>query len=403
LNSVSNVLAPRPQLMFPFLPRYQPLPRTALHILPDMFSWVQRWPENHLIAVEIGSGVCVLVVWAHHVLGLTVLVKVHRHDAIDEVHFGTSPEVLVIDYYRHGTNTTVTLLSKSDVTAESERLTIKAGPDEDEITANSRAPIKGFAKTTIDKLAPYPGARGKILHEMASVTAAFTILISKHLSIIAGGNNFLPRTPSDGSSHESREAEYTGEIPDINDWKNFEDTAIDIPERNLLGVIGILFDGQKLDMNRVNEYVNFYAMKRLSWIQEPPKGIHAIIQEWDDEFSWRSLRSAALVLSMLALAFAHVLEFDDFSQLPFSLSLGVFYNSSLWDRLYLWDGLAAIRVPENVWFEVIARGMIGQTGGGDIRSACLVSENGWSVFLNTFGDPDPGFIGKSEILKVEYT
>ena len=57
---------------------------------------VKRFPEEHLLYIEAGHCVCALVVWAHHMLGLTVRVKLSRtqpnlnQDPFHEVKFGSA-------------------------------------------------------------------------------------------------------------------------------------------------------------------------------------------------------------------------------------------------------------------------------------------------------------------------
>ena len=38
--------------------------------------------------------------------------------------------------------------------------------------------------------------------------------------------------------------------------------------------------------------------------------------------------------------------------------------------------------------------MIGYTGETDLQTISLISDRGWSIYLSTFGDADPTYIGK---------
>ena len=65
-----------------------------------MFPLVQSLPEDRLILIDTAKdgGACSLVVWAHHVLGLTVLVRSYgsENDLIEK-QFGTGTSNVVID------------------------------------------------------------------------------------------------------------------------------------------------------------------------------------------------------------------------------------------------------------------------------------------------------------------
>jgi hypothetical protein len=359
-----------------------------------MAPWIQHWPENHIMTAEIGTGICFLVVWTHLVLGIPVLVKVHWKTGLNsEVSFGVSPEIFIINFYEHGVTSTITLLSQSDPGVEREKLTIRAGPDEEELRADPHAPAKGYAIKVFETMTTSGGMQKRLLSEFSSLTLAFAHLISEHISIITGGSSLAPQTPSDVSITESMEIDYTAPLPDINAWKDFEDTYIEVPKSKLATAVNVLFEGQKWSQGQLDQFKNLYYGKRLTWIKDPPDFIKPLLQEDSNPYLWRDLRNSALRLGQLALAFTQVQVPDDYSLLPLGLFQGPF-GTELGDRVYIWQGEGPIRVNGDVWFQTIARAMIGVSGSENFTSACVVSERGWSIFYNTLGDPDPGLICK---------
>ncbi|MCJ1288747.1 hypothetical protein MMC34_000276 [Xylographa carneopallida] len=51
------------------------IPHAILRTLIDALPAVQRFPENHFLLIRTSEGITALIVWIHHVLGLTVEIK----------------------------------------------------------------------------------------------------------------------------------------------------------------------------------------------------------------------------------------------------------------------------------------------------------------------------------------
>lgn len=69
------------------------IPISILQGLLDSLTAVQHLPEARLIRIRSIDGATTIVVWAHHVLGLTVLVE----SALGSERFGDGPETVYID------------------------------------------------------------------------------------------------------------------------------------------------------------------------------------------------------------------------------------------------------------------------------------------------------------------
>lgn len=71
----------------------RPIPIAVLQALLDSFTAVQYLPENRFLHIESFRGISTIVVWAHHVLGLTVCVEGDN----STVRFGDGFESVFID------------------------------------------------------------------------------------------------------------------------------------------------------------------------------------------------------------------------------------------------------------------------------------------------------------------
>src|SRR5271155_1297964 len=147
-----------------------------------MFPIVQSLSEDRIIHIESGSGVCVLVVWAHHVMGLTVLVKTYFQGVCKEALFGTGNEQIIIDD-RSDVNgksrqPSITLLevSKKDIL-----FSIKPEPDESPIKGLFKRPAKGYGKIALDARFHGGPAKEIMIDNMIRLSTAMAMKLSKYL------------------------------------------------------------------------------------------------------------------------------------------------------------------------------------------------------------------------------
>ena len=105
--------------------------------------------------------------------------------------------------------------------------------------------------------------------------------------------------------------------------------------------------------------------------------------------AWQSMLETTKYLSVVLLAFAFVKDLDVCADLPLSQTLNLLSQNDLVLQLNAWNGKSRIWIPEDCWFLVLGRLTVGHKTAIDTTSSCLVSDRGWSVFLNTFGNVDP--------------
>jgi hypothetical protein len=68
---------------------------------PLLLSSVQKFPEERILLIQTNRVACILVVWAHHVPGLSVLVRLHGDWNQKDTRFGPSPEQVIVDVKEH--------------------------------------------------------------------------------------------------------------------------------------------------------------------------------------------------------------------------------------------------------------------------------------------------------------
>jgi hypothetical protein len=177
----------------------KPINSAILRGLTLYFPSVQSLPEDREILIQTHTGVGILVVWAHLVLGLDVLVR-HPNSwkedpktgqaTPEEVFFGKSPATVTIDCTL-GLEECVILIEA----ATSEHLfSIEPEPDQDSVISSIvKKPAKGigmkFLESSWMRMAKHSrGNDGKAacLHEMVLISTALAIRFSKCLHIKDG-------------------------------------------------------------------------------------------------------------------------------------------------------------------------------------------------------------------------
>jgi hypothetical protein len=136
-----------------------------------------------------------------------------------------------------------------------------------------------------------------------------------------------------------------------------------------------------------------------------PEVISAMIQDWPERGTcaspedaasiaeWPRLRLMAMQLSTLILAFAHVSDLHAASGLPLCQFPHLLSGTDLSKQIATWDGSKPLQIKSNVWFEIIVQLTVSHTTETSFETTSLISARGWSIFLNTFGDADPSYIG----------
>ena len=332
-----------------------------------------------------------MVVWAHHILGLSVWVRLEP--TRDEHRFGSSSEEIIIDAFPRNKASarepSITLLSTS---TRGTLFKMTAEPDEEAIDATLKRPARGYGKRMLDKTVSLEDGREKVMLEMVLMATAFAICVSKLLYVKDGIIEFDDELGDDADT----KANTAGSLKEGKSLKH------EVSERQIHEAACLLFDDRTMKKKLVDEYVLKYSGRRISRIEEPPKSVSAIIQDWSvHEEEWKDLLDIARQLSVVILAFAHVLDLEACSGLPICEHTQLLGQLSLAHQIYRRGGGARpLYIGAEIWFETIALLMVGYKAASDWStshtsdrgwswSTSLISDRGWSMYVSTFGDANP--------------
>jgi len=401
-----------------------PLPAVVLRGLLSMLPLVQHFPEDRFIHIELGSndGACLLVVWAHHVLDLTVKVRTYKNDECTTSEFGSGSAQLVIDA-RSVVNWTIrepsiTLLENVPGTPE-ELLRLVPDPDETKVEAVHTAPLKGYGTAVVkDIISDQHGIKAPLLDEMKCLTCGFALAVSKHL-VMADDKPEQPPSPSESSSRSWTDTDGSDAAPDKQEVSpepasgtdNPDLYPISIPESRVISAAELVFGAVKLDKGSVFRYSKLFAKDGLDRKSEPPhwvseifrtaKGSNAPDGVWLKKALWPSLAKTTKHLSVLILALAHAHELEFGASLRLSFQCDRICRHPLAQHLLARPGVDKIPVTETTWYHAMATLMTTHDLKTDINSPCLVSDRGWSVYIASLVQPtrddliqirDPSFI-----------
>ena len=351
----------------------------VLQGLLDMFPMVQTLPNDRLIHIQIpvgeslDSGITALVVWAHHVLGLTVLVQICRDKRKwpKIIRFGDSEsDQVFIEEVSPEDDPSVTLLDSQ----KEHLLKIKPEPESEHglIGTVRRIPARGWGNALI-KDSVYHSFRvpsEAIIEDLPNVASAFAFIIAKHLvRDECGGSDF-------------------GNLARIRSPNTME-----VDQQHLLQAARFLFDNVNLDRGEIDSYVAEYSLKPLDRKLPRPDKVLAKQREYVKDDEWDMSCGLARELAILLLALAHVVGLEDCGDLMIAgLAFDSMSQHPLAKQLQEWEGKDFLRVADDAWLQAIAVPLIGhQNREGDFEwgKVCLVSDHGWSAWISTLANVDP--------------
>lgn len=373
---------------------YEPIPSVIVRAVISMFPIVQSLPEDRIIVIESGSGISAIVVWAHRLMGLTVLVKTCE-PCCKEIRFGHGNDQVIIkdSSMARGQMKAVSVTLLEAVTREA-LFTLTPEPDESALEGVARHPFHGYGKDVLRKTIGTEEGSKALLDQVMCFSAASAVLVSKRLHMQTRANLYLSEQEEYVSPASDSESEYESEI-------------IKIDERRILKASNSLF-GQVLGKSHVDFYKNKWYKMGLILTRGPPQTILEMIstlqetasnpQVNEQDLLWRKLLQKIRYLIALILAFTNIQDMTEASNLMLCSSIELLHDNGLVQELLNWNGKQNILVTEDTWLHAIAVLMIGPKKEFDLSSVCLISDHGWSLFLSTFGDADPSFIEPGSLI-----
>ncbi|KAI4098148.1 MAG: hypothetical protein L6R37_006633 [Teloschistes peruensis] len=353
-----------------------------------MLPMVQTLPGDRMIHVEIpvgkdiSSGGSALVVWAHHALGLTVLVRLHGERGRSETYerFGNAAvdQLSVEEVEADGVVASITLLD----TQEEILLKLISESDGEEGLTSSvrRIPARGYGNfASENRIRPFLPLRTEtraIIEILQDPTSAFAIIVARNLV----------------------KAE-TEQSIDEDNRNRTNATNYYVNEHRLIQASRFLFDVENLNRQRIEGFVaqysadplNYGTLARLTALDSAAGAQHQT-PSFDDY--WGLLCYYATALSIFLMAFAHVTNLEDCGNLK-SVDVGLVSipTLALTRQLADWDGRDALRIPDDAWLQALAVPLVGYEA--HVRRAlpweriCLISDRGWSAWISTLAQHNP--------------
>lgn len=369
--SADQILSPLPPVVF----------RSALRMFPILQSLHKQ--RTMVINCSKGDGVCAMIVWAHHILGLNVLTNTYIDDP-DSIE-GTRPRQSVLFGKSFEPAQVILNLEKKTIIlsvilmAESETL-FHFVPDVDEpvIDAIHKIPARGFGKHLLQTLYFKEGKESAV-EQLKHITCAFSMILSRHLS----GSNY----PTGVFPMEL----YNSPTIKRGCWPS---------EQQLIQIMRLIFDDECLATTTLEENAVIYSGKPFDEHLEIPRPVAIAYQKTHGDgldsgltkFLWRNAVDRMRKLSVLILALSFVrncAKLNDFLLCNAQNFENIMEAHPLSRFVKDWDGKSRINVSANTWFHAVALLMGGHKANLDYGSMSLLSSHGWSVFIGTYGTSDP--------------
>ena len=125
----------------------RPIAHPVLATLIDALPVVQRFPETHVIVIRTYQGITALVIWIHHILGLTVEIQ-SDHSTYA---FGKGDASVLIDCTAYDSLPDAEVILFNEAKDITFRATTNSG-DDPILEPTSRQPLQGYCKDYIDYL-----------------------------------------------------------------------------------------------------------------------------------------------------------------------------------------------------------------------------------------------------------
>ncbi|KAL8704852.1 MAG: hypothetical protein Q9201_002011 [Fulgogasparrea decipioides] len=326
-------------------------PQSVLQGLLDMFPMVQRWPGERIIHIQIpvdaekGSGASALVVWAHHVLELTVLVRSCRNNeqSAKYMRFGSADlEQVFLEEVAADEEAFITLLD-----AEREHLlTIRPEPDAEQglIGSVRRIPARGWGNAVLARLTNVPYTFGKpeaVIQDLQIMTSAFAFIIAKNL------------IKDDTSRDIDADTAKMGRV-----------MIYDVDQYHLLQASRFLFDDPHISHGQIESLVAQYSFKALDENLPRPAALEAAIRPSPShdliDYEWDIICGHARRLSIFLIALSHVVNLEDCGELMFAgFALNNMYEHPLAQQLEEWNGRSSLRITDDAWLQAVAVPLLG--------------------------------------------
>lgn len=360
----------------------------------DYLYMAQSLPEDRFIVVENQMGLIPMVIWAHYILGLTVLVK---NSPDGDVTFGRMRKPQVIITWASSflpisgrmtpnkprvSSPTIHLLD-ADM-----NVLLETNPNHDESTrieGQECHRLKGYGTTFLRRLynrKTLVADDDPIFADTANFAVSFGILLSRVMRRVPLPEHDIYKTNKDYRIPKQcyLSTEY---------WRLYDSS-------------NLLFWGIKLDKQTISEYLDKLCGKNVddmtlptsirNYLERLEENTHVILRQ--------AFFEDIKQLASWILSFAQVVDVESCADLPLRIAPGWMFCTGV----LMWNGLDPIDIKSDIWFSLIMKMMRkDETGGSSIVTSegiFLTCHQGWSLFYSCVGDYDPGEIN-CELLSIK--
>ena len=340
-------------------------PEVLLGLMDYLFA-VQTLPKDRIIVVEDSSSFLPIIVWAHYILGLSVVAHDFPNGAI---RWGAGQPSVIINHATPQSlepSTNIENLSSVSLLDSDLNIVLQESSEARFMTplaCNERIPLKGYgSRFLFRQLNATSIVHGDdpALSDSANIATALAVFLS------------MQSSSGEGAA-------------------GFRDHFFSIEVWHIMEASEILFDGCRIDSHMV-EYYRAKLHRGCQWSDAweilLSNSKHGLSKNHGDVADW--LLEPAVVM---ILCFAHVTDIAGCASVHFGYENvpreGIDFYLREDDNQTLSDG--ASKLPS--WFDMVSRMMdSANLGSGSLsacESACLLSDFGWSIFTNSMSRCDP--------------
>ena len=326
---------------------FDEMPPSILSGLLYMLPIVLSLPEDRLIVIEGIGAATLIIVWAYHLLVISVLVKRRTSEGSKETRFGSDSPNLIIESGLRDTKgsgvsrpaVSITLLATSkDNTRE---VLFHLEPDHDERAIDSvfKYPALGYGKQVFGSLTT---VQSVIEEEMTLLICAHCIAISRCLRMLPQETYEDGQIPCIGETGDERY-----HFPEYGMMYQPSST-LHVSEQRVLETAMFIFGDRSLTRSNIDQFLGDQNWP-LASSTTPPSRIETILKQNKEasEFDWYTLCQLGRHLSVLILAFTHVRDLEACAQLPLLYKYEVLSDHHLTKQLLAWNGKAALNIHES--------------------------------------------------------
>ena len=330
----------------------RPMPMAILQALLDGLTAVQHLPENAFLRISTYTGIPTIVVWAHHVLGLPVVVQSRK----GVVRFGEGREAVYIDAGQMVDGRAI--VASASLLNETKDLLFTVGESSEDVNLDpaTRHAITGYGTRMIELDTRHPG---EIVGALVHVVATSCLFIA---------NEEYSKNAMD---------------PDI----GYRGKTIYPSNDKIITVSSILFPGHEDVLEDIKNYSDYPCLVRSDWTQDSalsslPSAISRFIEEGRKSFSVRIFQHLAFQLVHLVFVLSMVEGIEKCGALALDL---FFVPMEHWLPVRLPDACEAFQTMRK-----LLRGRdVAESPNNEDHAAAVISAWGWSVCMGSLTADDP--------------